>query len=111
MITIKEVEDEMLDLQETDTESMKKQEINRLRKRMLFLRSIRTYLETKPTDYFVISELAKTKKLITALLGRFSHGKITNSNIITAMKKNYEKENGIPKMRDHVRALQYLLKK
>jgi hypothetical protein len=93
----------------TLTKSQKK-DLVKMKKRIEYLKVIRHYLETKPSSDFLNKEIDRVENRINLILSHFSHSEQADQFVVKELKKEYEKEHEIPKLRKQVRALRHILK-
>lgn len=81
-----------------------------MKKRHQFLKIVKLYLETEPSESFVKEQYDKVTHTINLYMGRFSMADLPeNSTIRKKLAKQYEKENGVDKMREQMRTLRFIL--
>ena len=112
MKTIKQLREDIAEI----TNTIEKTDLtvsveNRLRKRILFLRHCIMYLETKPDRDFLVKNMEGLEKFINAKMEQLvipNEDKLTRPQI-SKIKKDYEEMFAIPKMREQVKAIRFLL--
>lgn len=100
------------DLRKPPKDRMKKQVRTRLTKRMVFLRLCDTYLKTEPSVLFLTEEIVKLENKISLRMIGFPVDKYSTlgKTYLTKIKNEYEKQYDVPKLRDQLRTLRFLLK-
>lgn len=85
----------------------------RLKKKLELLRILVIYLETNPTEQFVLSEMKRLEKLISAKMKEFAKDELVEKGVsakeITKLKNKHEAKYDLKKMRTHVRTLRLLI--
>ncbi len=84
-------------------------EINRIKKRLDFLKMCRIYLETRPSEQYIQGELTRLNNTIEILDERFPAWSAGRSGGGTELKRQYNAVTDISKLRSQVRTLEYLL--
>jgi len=116
MLTVANVNNEIQEVTDSVKKSHEQKDKKELaafkkaQKRVKYLRLIRTYLETSPSSEFVKSEIYRLETLITAIMARFSMESIKDEYSKKLAKKKHEKDNEIPKYREQIRNLRFILK-
>lgn len=117
MLQLKTVVDEMNGLIEERQKnysgpltSKEKKELVRMRKRIQYLKVIRLYLEKSPTIDFIKKEIDRIENRINLIDSHFSHSEQADEFLVKQLKKEYDKENGIPQLRIQLRALRFIKK-
>lgn len=84
----------------------------KLKKHLKLLRLMEKYLFTKPTETFVVNEVGRLEKIITAKMSEFKPEKYEElpRKAVTKLRKDHEKKYDIPKLRTQIRTLRFLLK-
>lgn len=106
MRTLAEVNEELSKLLETNRADTKRTVLSRILKRIEFLKLIKNYLTESPTEEFITKEIQRIEDRINALIALFNPKAYKEPK--TAMQK-FERDNGIPKLRDQLRALRFIL--
>ncbi len=114
MITVQDIKREINEITdrvrlETD---MRKSEKTKLKKRVGLLRKCILYLETNPTDDFLKKEIDRLENRISLIMALCPLGepKAVAGSVIKKMKIEYEKNHDIPKFREQVRVMRFLIK-
>lgn len=113
MKTIADIQKEIADIKyEIENTEMKKAAETKLRKRIAYLRTCVLYLETNPSPSFLKSEIEKVENKISLRMVNFSlDGSLgMTKSFVLKMKKSYEAQFDIPKLREQVKTMRYLLK-
>lgn len=83
---------------------------------MVTLRWTLKYLETQPTDNFVKSEIERVEGIVIAKSSEFQkvseereYEKLVKKEV-SKLKKEFEKQYNIPKLRTQIRNLRFVLK-
>lgn len=96
------------------TEELKKGEENKLRKRIPFLKHCIMYLESGPNPQFLKAEISKVETKINLRMGQFPLDQYQSDGVdkktVSRLRREHEKKYEIPKLREQVRTLRYLLK-
>lgn len=106
MKSLIEVNDEINKLLETNPRDTKKSQLSRILKRLEFLKLIKNYLTESPTEEFIKKEIGRVENRINALMALFNAAAYKEPK--KAMEK-FERENGVPRLRDQLRALRFIL--
>jgi hypothetical protein len=106
MRRLEEVNEEISKLLETNRRETKRTVLSRILKRLEFLKLIKNYLTENPTEEFVSKEIARIENRINALMALFDAKAYKEPK--KAMEK-FERDNGIPKLREQLRALRFIL--
>lgn len=113
MKTIADIQREIADIKhEIENTEMKKAAETKLRKRIAYLRTCVLYLETNPSPSFLKDEIEKLETKISLRMINFSiaDADIKPKTVLSKIKKEYEKQFDIPKLRDQIKTIRYLLK-
>jgi len=115
MLKIKEVENELRDLLGTDKKKHKQTELNKINKRIQFLRTCKSYLEENPSQDFVNSEYCRLKKIINSIrsVERFRLWQISNPSVCADKNERqqwtkYESDNNLKLLRLQLKTLQFI---
>lgn len=81
----------------------------RLERRIAYLNECCLYLHTNPTDEFLIKEEQRLAKRINLLVEAFKPLDHLPKSTVSAMRKKYETEVGIPDLRRHYKNILFLL--
>lgn len=113
MKKIDQLEGELRDIKHSiENEVLKPAQEKRLRKRIPYIRHCIKYLESEPKESFVKSEIQKCEDKITIRMSHFVLNNVEelDKKTVTKLKKAHEKLHEIPKLREQVRTLRYILK-
>ena len=122
MLTIIDIQKEIGDLIEalnsqvkTNDAKIKRQQLREKKateKRIKYLNTIKLYLETSPNSEFIKSEVYRLKTALAVYETRFSQSIIPSETTqsVKLRRKQYEKENGVPKLKTQLKNLQFILK-
>lgn len=97
---------------DNESKDMKRTEKNKVNKKIQFLRHVMAYLNSFPSEQFVTSEisrLSKRRQLIADSYSAWIPSKYFEKD--KDKLKEYEKENGIPKLKIQLKALKFILDK
>jgi hypothetical protein len=112
MITIKMLKAEIEKIKhQIENEVMKPAAETKLRNRIKFLNQCILYIETNPPELFVKTEISKVKQKINNRMKGFpaeKYGGMSNKDF-GKMKREWEKQFEIPKLRAQLKTLQFLL--
>ncbi len=72
---------------------------------------MKIYLEGESTSLFIKNEIDRVSNNVDILMSRFSFSEVTNLKAFNDARKKYEKDNAIPRMKEQLKALRFLLKK
>lgn len=86
--------------------TLKKKKQESAKKKILFLNQILLYLESMPDDGFVKNEIIRLENRINAILNQFDPTLYKDPK---PAKMKYEKDMKIPRLREQVRTLRYIL--
>lgn len=106
MKTLAEVNRAIDELLATDRAKTKRTVLSKILKRLEFLNLMKDYLTTNPTEEFVTKEINRIENRINALMALFDPTAYKEPKI--AMHK-FERDNGIPHLREQLRALRFIL--
>lgn len=112
MKTIKEMKVEIADIiHRIKNEVMKKGIESRLRKRIQFLHTCILYIETNPDKEYIAAQIKMVETKIELRMRGFdeSQFKDWSKRDFSKMKKIYEKEYDIPKLKTQVSAMKFLI--
>lgn len=113
MKTIPQIKKEIEEISNTlKTQELKKPEERKLRKKIPYLRTCILYLETTPSPSFLKQEIERIENKITLRMSGFVLEGVDQMPKSFALKarKNYEKQYDVPKLREQVRTMRFLLK-
>jgi hypothetical protein len=113
MKTIADIQREIADIKhEIENTEMKKAAENKLRKRIAYLRTCVLYLETNPSPSFLKEEITKLETKITLRMANFSitDAEAKPKTYLGKIKKAYEKQFDVPKLREQIKTMRFLLK-
>ena len=113
MKTIADIQREIADIKhEIENTEMKKAAETKLRKRIAYLRTCVLYLETNPSPSFLKAEIEKVENKISLRMVGFSlDGSLgMTKSFVLKLKKAYEKQYDVPKLREQVKTMRFLLK-
>lgn len=113
MRTIKEMKQEIEEIKHRiGHEEMKKAIEGRLRKRIQFLNTCILYMETNPDQEFVSAQIKMVEGKINRRMEGFNEDdyKEWAKKDVAKVRKAYEKEYDIPKLRSQVSAMRFILK-
>jgi len=96
----------------SDDKTMKKSEVSKLNKKLVFLRFCIKYLETNPDHLFIRKEIGRVENMITSRMVLFVLDDAENKpkSLVNKLKKQHENKYEIPKFREQVRTMRFLLK-
>lgn len=110
MITTQEIQNEIDDLIfKFNRKDVEKKEKKQAQLRVRYLKSIAMYLASDPSEKFVMSEYEKAINRMELLEQAFSHYSIMYKGTMSEVKKNWESENDIPKLRKQIKNLIFIL--
>lgn len=112
MKTVRQLQNELSDLKvKIEQEDDKKKE-KKLRKKIPYLNTCIMYLESNPDELFIKQEIEKVETKINLRMQQFILDDIENKpkSLVSKLKRQHEKQYDIPKLREQVRTLRYLLK-
>lgn len=111
MITIKKVQGEIFAIESMPDMAwaeLTKMQVNARKKRLSFLKLMRRYLETGPTEAFVQKEADRLEALLNALDQRYIDIPDKPKDEREFMK-DFKKEYGYKEIKDKIKALKYIL--
>ncbi len=117
MKTLKEVKDEISELLSVNYDkllpSQIKKEKTKARNRLKFLKLMKIFLEGEPSKTLLRTQLDKVENSVEIIMSRFSFSKYQNMTASEIAKKRteYEKAEDVPKMKQQIKVLKFLLKK
>ena len=96
----------------SDDKTLKKAQVSKLNKRLQFLRFCIRYLETNPDHLFIRKEITKVEEMITRRMILFvlDDAESKPKSLVNKLKKQHEKKYEIPKFREQVRTMRFILK-
>lgn len=110
MIDAVKISQEIADLRiKLGDEDIKTAQVNRIKKRILFLKHVAIYLESSPTEAFIRSESDRIQKRINLISADYPRW-ITSKFFIKEKEKlkEYLKENEVPKLKMQLSALFFI---
>lgn len=115
MITINDVNEELKKLYDPNiayNQNIKKgKQRKEFQKRAVFLKNIKLYLERSPTSSFIKSEIERIENRIELLMNQFFAIHIAYNPSMSPLRRKYEKENDIPKLKMQLKTLRFILKR
>jgi hypothetical protein len=96
-------------LKESDFDEMKPAKKKAVFNRINFLITCQRYLESKPSEDFLRKEESRLSRRID-LIDKGLHA-YCQSSVSKSAKRDYEKENGIPTLKEQLKTIKYLLNK
>lgn len=112
MRTIKQVNEEIKEIENRlNTEELKKSVSTKLRKRITHLRKCKMYIETNPSTQYMNDEIKKIETKISLRLACFILEGVDAmpKSLVNKLKREFEKEYDIPKLREQVKTIRYIL--
>ena len=112
MRTIKQVNEEIKEIENRlNTEELKKAVSTKLRKRILLLRQCAMYIETNPSPQYMKDEIKKIETKISLRLENFTLEGVgaMPKSLANKLRREFEKEYDIPKLRQQVKTIRYIL--
>lgn len=89
----------------------KKKELKRLKAMLPTLKSAILYMETNPSEQFLINEKNRVNRMINNRMDSFPEPlQEVSLSVLKKAKKEFEKEHEIPKLRTQLKMINYLLK-
>lgn len=121
MKTVQEVNEEINDIsltlqaergRKSEDKLFKPAEVNRMKKRIAWLKEIKMYLETQPTAAFIKKECERLENSISLRMMYFvlDGAESLPKTTITKLKRDHEKKHDIPKLRQQVKTMRFILK-
>ncbi len=121
MKTVQEVKKEIEEIANTlQTEQrrrsedriFKKREVTNMKKRLALLKIVSLYLETNPTIEFLKREVDRIENCISLRMVSFvlDDAESKPKTFISKMRKAHEKMYDIPKLREQVKTMRFILK-
>lgn len=113
MITIKSLKTEKEKVvDEIKNGDLKKVKENRLRKRIAYLDTCIKYLETHPDESYMKLEIGKLETKMNFRMECFKplNELMLSKKDLSKMKKAHEKQYEIPKLREQIKTLRFILK-
>jgi hypothetical protein len=83
-------------------------ELRTIRSRLLFLKTCKLYLETKPNPDFIKFEIESLQYKINLLSERFDSWRAGRTGTYAQLNREYNSLNEIPKMKMQLKTLKYL---
>lgn len=94
------------------SEKSSKKMYNKIVKRFDYYKMIKAYLKTGPTKEFIQNEYDRVTNRISMIGLNFSHdSSLQNLTVIKKLRSAYEKEIGVPKLREQQKCLKFILGK
>jgi len=92
-----------------------RKEYKKAEKKLLYFKKLVLYLETNPKKEFIEKEIERISNIINSILESYvepddEHKKIMTKSSLTKMKKDYEKMHNVPKLRNFLSTLIYIIK-
>lgn len=113
MKTIQDCQKEIDEIKKRiENEELKKGVESKLRKRVSWLRVCIKYLETNPDHLFIRKEIIRVEDMITRRMILFilDDAEKIPKGVASKLKREHEKKYEIPKFREQVRTMRFLLK-
>lgn len=121
MKTVQEVNEEINEIsltlqaergRKSEDKLFKPAEISRMKKRIAWLKEIKMYLDTQPTAAFIKKECERLENSISLRMMYFvlDGAEALPKTTITKLKRDYEKRHDIPKLRQQVKTMRFILK-
>lgn len=113
MRTVKQVKDEIKEIEHRlQTEELKKAVNTKLRKRIQYLRHCIMYIETNPSPQFIKDEIKKVETKIDLRMNQFVLDGIEQmpKSVVAKLRREHEKMYEIPKLKEQVKTMKYILK-
>lgn len=85
-------------------------QLRKARKRVPFLNQCLQYLESSPEESFIKKEIARIEKIIQNVSDRFVAAGYKDLTAEKKARKEFLKEYGIPKMKEQLKTLKFILK-
>jgi hypothetical protein len=107
LLEIREIEN----MSSVDKSELKPAALNRLKKKLELLKHLVKYLETSPSVEFIKSEIQRIEIVISAKMLEFpesDYGRLSKKDV-AKLRKEHEKQYGIPKLRNQLKTLRFLL--
>lgn len=86
-------------------------ECRKIKARLKYLKPLLVYLESNPTKEFCESELKKTVAKLDSINYHFNPPEGVNGKTIGELKKSFDAEWGVNKIKTHIKNLKFILKK
>jgi len=110
MKTIKEVQKEIDELIKSITKDSLRNEVESIKRKIVFLRQCKLYLESEPREDFVKSEIAKIEERIKLIPTHYEAWKVgRNLTKYSDPYKTYSNEMNLPGLKASLKYLNYLL--
>jgi len=113
MRTIKQVEEEVKEIEHRlKTEELKKSVSTKLRKKIQYLRHCIMYIETSPSPAYMKEEIKKVETKIGLRMAQFvlEGVEAMPKSVVSKLKREHEKKYEVPKLREQIKTLRYILK-
>lgn len=123
MKTVSQIQERLNELMETETKThhlegselrKAKAAIRKARVEIRFLKIVKSYLLSNPTEEFCKKELKRISGLLAAISERFTKAsagmKFTTIDEENNFKKEYNKENEVGKYKTQIKTLKFILK-
>lgn len=109
---LSDVREEIKILQKVDKADVRRAKA--LKKRIPVLNQCMMYLESEPTESFIRQEISRVENKITLRMNQFPLDHYQQTNVdprtVNKLKRDHEKKYDVPKLREQVRTLRFLLK-
>ena len=110
MITVKSIDEEINEcLNLRMMQDVKAAQLSKAANRIEFLKTVKMYIQSEPTEAFCKKELDRLESRVTKLQGDYPVLKNCDRKTQTAKIKEYEKELGIPALKLQIKTLRFIL--
>lgn len=113
MRTIKQVNEEIKEIEHRlKTEELKKSVSTKFRKRIQYLKHCVMYIETNPSPQYMKDEIKKVETKVNLRMAQFvlEGVEAMPKSVVSKLKREHEKKYEIPKLKEQIRTLKYILK-
>lgn len=113
MRTIKQVNEEIKEIEHRlKTEELKKSVSTKLRKRIQYLKHCVMYIETNPSPQYMKDEIKKVETKVNLRMAQFvlEGVEAMPKSVVSKLKREHEKKYEIPKLKEQIKTLKYILK-
>lgn len=112
MITLQKVNTEIAEIAATNWGDLKPGQKTRKKARLAFLKVVKMYLETSPSEEFCMVEQRRIERLIKSKQDQFDTWKLNHKGLeLKELKKLFKKEFSIDKLMSQAKALSFIINK
>lgn len=108
MKAIEYLQDELTELLNTNQDDFTKPQLNRIKKRIQFVRTCVMYLESNPSEDFLNKEASRLKARIGLIADSFKDYS-RPAGVRGSIRKYYDKEMGVPLLNIQLRTIKFIL--